>query len=45
LKAVEKCGVGSKGIRESNGGVEWTKVNYTHSGNTLKHPFEHQLEF
>jgi hypothetical protein len=26
-------------------GVEQTKVKYTHSGNTLKHPFEHQLKF
>jgi hypothetical protein len=24
-------------------GVEQTNVKYTHSGHTLRHPFEHQL--
>jgi hypothetical protein len=24
-------------------GIKWTKVKYTHSGNTLRNPFEHQL--
>jgi hypothetical protein len=24
---------------------EWTKVKYTQSENTLRHPFEHQLKY
>jgi hypothetical protein len=42
LKAVEKWGLVGKGVRESNGGVE---VTYTHSGHTLKHPFEYQFKY
>jgi hypothetical protein len=26
-------------------GDEWTKVKHTHSGHTLRHPFEHQLKY
>jgi hypothetical protein len=26
-------------------GVEWTKVKYTHSRDTLRNPFEHQLKY
>jgi hypothetical protein len=43
LKAVEKWRVGGKGVKESNGRVEWTTVKYTHSGVTLRNPSEHQL--
>jgi hypothetical protein len=25
--------------------VKWTKVKHTHSGHTLRHPFEHQLKY
>jgi hypothetical protein len=25
--------------------VEWTKIKYTHSGNTQRIPFEHQLKY
>jgi hypothetical protein len=42
LKAVEKWEIGCKGIRESSGRVEQTKVKYTHSGHTFRHPFEQQ---
>jgi hypothetical protein len=41
LKAVEKWGVGSKGVRKSMEGVEQTIVKNTHSG----HPFEHRLKY
>jgi hypothetical protein len=42
MKAVEKWGgVGDKGVRESNGKVEWTKVKYTYSRNTLRNSFEY----
>jgi hypothetical protein len=32
---------GVRGVRESNGRVEQTKVKYTHSGDTLRNLFEH----
>jgi hypothetical protein len=38
-------GGGRKGVRESNGKDELTKVKYTHSGDTLRNPFEHQLKY
>jgi hypothetical protein len=41
LKGVEKWGVGGKGVKESNGGVEWMKVKHTYSGYTLWFPFKH----
>jgi hypothetical protein len=34
-------GGGRGGVRESNEGVEQTKVKYIHSGDTLRNPFEH----
>jgi hypothetical protein len=37
LKAVEKWDVGGEG-------VEQTKVKYTHSGDTLRNPFEYWLK-
>jgi hypothetical protein len=43
LKAVEKWGVGAKEVRKSNGRVEWTRVKYTHSGHTLRHPLKINL--
>jgi hypothetical protein len=32
-----------KGLGRVMEGVKWIKVKYTHSGNTLKIPFLHQL--
>jgi hypothetical protein len=40
LRAVEN---GEWEVKESNGRVEWIKVKYTFSGDTLRNPFEHQL--
>jgi hypothetical protein len=47
LKAAKKWKVEGKGVRESNGSnrVEWTKVKYTHSRDTLRNPLEHQLKY
>jgi hypothetical protein len=44
LKAVEKWELGGHGVRRPMGGVEQTKVKYTHSEDTLRNPFEHQLK-
>jgi hypothetical protein len=44
LKPVEKWEIGGKGVRESNGRIEQTKVKYTHSGHTFRHPFEQQVK-
>jgi hypothetical protein len=43
LRAVEKWRVGGKGVRESTGRVEWIKVKHIHSGHTLRHPFNINL--
>jgi hypothetical protein len=43
---IESCyimGGGREGIRESNKGVELTKVKYTHSGDMSRNPFEYLL--
>jgi hypothetical protein len=40
-KAVEKWGVGRKRVRESNGGVELTKMKYIYSRDILRNPFQH----
>jgi hypothetical protein len=44
LKTVKKWERGGKGIRESNGRVEQTKIKYIHSGHTFRHPFEQQVK-
>jgi hypothetical protein len=36
---------GRERVRESNGSVEWTKVTYIHSWDTLRNTFEHQLKY
>jgi hypothetical protein len=36
--------VGGKRVRE-NSGRGWAKVKYTHSGDTLRNPFEHHLKY
>jgi hypothetical protein len=41
MKAVEKWGMGGKGVRESNGRSRTDQIKHTHSGHTLRHPFEH----
>jgi hypothetical protein len=41
LKAVEKWGLGGKGIRRLFEGVEQNKVKYTHSRGILRSPFEY----
>jgi hypothetical protein len=34
--------LGREGVRERvMEGVEWTKIKYTHSMDTLRNPFEH----
>jgi hypothetical protein len=38
-------GMGGKRIRESMEGIEQTKVKYTHSRDTLRNLFEHQLKY
>jgi hypothetical protein len=45
IAAVEKQGVGGKRVRKVMEEVECTKIKYTHSGHTLRHPFEHQLKY
>jgi hypothetical protein len=45
LKAVEKCGIGGKGVRKSNGSGWMTKVKHTHSLYILRNPFEHQFKY
>jgi hypothetical protein len=45
LKAVEKWRWEVKGKGRVMEGDEQTKIKYTHSGNTLRHPFEHQLKY
>jgi hypothetical protein len=45
LKAVENGEWEVKGERREMEGVEWTKVKYTHSGDTLRNPSEHQLRY
>jgi hypothetical protein len=42
LKADERQDVGGKGVREVMERVEWTKVKYTHSRDTLRNPFEYR---
>jgi hypothetical protein len=36
-----KIEVGREGVRESNEKIEFTKVKYTHSGDTSRNLFEH----
>jgi hypothetical protein len=45
LKADEKWEVGGKREGRAKEGAELTKVEYTHSGDTLRNPFEHQLKY
>jgi hypothetical protein len=45
LKAVKNGGWEVKGKGRVMEGFEWTKVKYTHSGLTVKYPFEHQLKY
>jgi hypothetical protein len=41
LKAVEKWRVRGKGQERVMEGDEWTKIKYTHSGDTSRNLFEH----
>jgi hypothetical protein len=38
-------GMGDKGLGRVMEEVEQVKVKYTHSGHTLRHPFEHQFKY
>jgi hypothetical protein len=43
-KLLKNGGGGGKGVRENNGKGSIDKVKYTHKGDTLRNPFEHQLK-
>jgi hypothetical protein len=45
MEAVENCVVGGKEEGKAMEGVEWTKVKYIPSGETLKNPSEYQLKY
>jgi hypothetical protein len=38
-------GVGDKRVRGVMESVEWIKIKYIHSGDTLRNPFEHKLKY
>jgi hypothetical protein len=44
-KLLKNGDVGGKGGKETNEGVEQSKVKYTHSGDALRNSFAHQLKY
>jgi hypothetical protein len=40
IESCRKSGGGREGVRVMEG-VEWTRIKYTHSEDTLRIPFEH----